>query len=75
MVGTLHSLPGADPVQFAYRRSGALPLTDVRIRFECGLSMIEHRVGTLVVNLDIADEVLNADGWAGSNESRSRMAS
>jgi hypothetical protein len=55
MRGYLHALPGSDPIASLRRRRPMVPLTEAWIEYQSGGIWQRGRVGTMVVNRDLAD--------------------
>jgi hypothetical protein len=58
--GYLHVLPGADPITSFRRRRTMVPLTDASIEFGTGATRERRRVGTVIVNRDLIDWIVEA---------------
>lgn len=58
--GYLHALPGSDPISSFRRRRPMVPLTDAWIEYVADGTMQRRRVGTLIVNRQLVDWIVEA---------------
>jgi hypothetical protein len=59
--GYLHALPGVDPIASFRHRKLMVPLTDAWVEFDMGGVQQQRRAGTLLVNRQQVDWVVEAD--------------
>jgi hypothetical protein len=55
--GYIHTTPGGDPISSFRRRKPMVALSDATVRYAIGGRTEERRVGTLVINRELADWV------------------
>jgi hypothetical protein len=68
--GILHSLPGTDPVSSLGRRNVMVPLTNASIEFLAGGESQIRLVGTIIVNQERMDWVVEDGGEAASRRAQ-----
>jgi hypothetical protein len=58
--GYIHALPGSDPISGFRRRRPMVPITDAWIEYVVGKTRQRRRVGTLIVNRELVDWIVEA---------------
>ena len=58
--GSLHGSPGRDPIQQLRRRKAMVPLTDARIDYRSGSTVLHRSVGVVVLNREQIDWIVPA---------------
>jgi hypothetical protein len=53
--GSLHALPGGDPIGSFLRRKPMVALSDAVVRFRLAGQVLERRLGTVIVNRELID--------------------
>ena len=56
--GYVHALPGSDPIASLRRRRPMIALTEAVIRYSVGRDRLERRVGTVIVNRETTDWIV-----------------
>ena len=59
--GYIHALPGADPISSFRHRRPMVPITDAWIEYVAGTTRQRRRVGTLIVNRQLVDWIVEAN--------------
>ncbi len=58
--GYIHALPGSDPIAGFRRRRPMVPITDAWIEYTTGKTRQRRRVGTLIINRELVDWIVEA---------------